>query len=71
MTNEASGVNPYVDNAMAHDAGIIDSGTAQRVKLVPVVLGKPLRLDPEQLASVLAPPVILAAELLDAKIRPT
>jgi hypothetical protein len=56
-------------NVMAHDAGIVDSHTGTLVTVVPVRVGDALRLTPDQVARVLAPPVVRLAELLDAKIN--
>lgn len=55
-------------NCLAHDAGICDAGTKAQVTVVPVQVGRPLRVEPEFLVTTLAEPCIRTAEVLDRKI---
>ena len=57
-------------NTMAHDAGIVNSHTAERVKSISVSMGQLIQVNPSDVISILAPPLIDIAEKLDAKIHP-
>lgn len=55
-------------NTIAHDAGVVDAYTSGLVKTVKVEVGKPVRVTPDEVVRVLAPPIVKIAEALDAKI---
>lgn len=57
-------------NSIAHDAGIADSYTATKIKLLPLLAGQPIMATPIDIIEKMAPPIQKTAEFLDKKINP-